>query len=442
VTQPVLWALGRLALLLLPATLLGLIVGQLWPALSLALLAGLGYHLYELRRLSLWLRDPVALRPPAAWGHWGDVYASLYRLRQRSRSRKRLLASLFSRFREAAEALPDAAIALGPRFEIQWYNAAAARLLGLRRQDGGRRIAHLLRHPRFVSFLAAREFSEAIEIPSPVDEAITLSIRVVPYEDEDRLLLATDVSRTRRLERMRSDFVSNVSHELRTPLTVITGYLESLLEPAALGGGRWANPLRQMSQQAKRMQSIVEDLLMLARLESGVARGREAPVCVPGMLAAIREDALALSGSRAHQVRLESDPELWLQGVDGELRSAFSNIVFNAVRYTPDRGQVQIRWLENEEGIALEVEDNGEGISPQHLPRLTERFYRVDIARSRAAGGTGLGLAIVKHVLLRHDARLDIRSELGKGSVFTCRFPKWRAVRQPGRSVTRAGAVG
>lgn len=440
---PALWLVGRLLLIVVPAVGVGLLFGRLWEVLSLVLLAALGYHLYELRRMQLWLRDPVPLRPPEAFGQWGQVYASLYRLRQASRSRKRLLANLFSRFREAAEALPDAAIALGPQFEIRWYNAAAGRLLGLRRQDVGRRISYLLRHPSFVGYLDGRDFAEAVEIPSPIDDRIALSVRVVPYEDNERLLLAADVSRTRHLERMRSDFVSNVSHELRTPLTVITGYLESLLEPAALGGGRWDKPLRQMSQQARRMQSIVEDLLMLARLESGAARGREGAVCVPGLLAAIREDAVALSGNREHQVTMDCEPGLWLSGVEAELRSAFSNIVFNAVRYTPAGGHINFRWYANEEGAALEIKDDGEGIPPQHIPRLTERFYRVDVARSRAAGGTGLGLAIVKHVLLRHDGKLDVSSELGVGSVFTCRFPTRRVIRrsQSALASTENGAV-
>jgi two-component system phosphate regulon sensor histidine kinase PhoR len=428
--EPGMWVVGRLALLVLPAGLLGLALGQPWLLISLVLLVGLGYHLYELRRLSLWLQHPVTLRPPSAVGQWERVYANLYRLRQRGLRRKRLLVSLFSRFREAAEALPDAAIALGPQFEIQWYNAAASRLLGLRRHDSGRRLLQLLRHPRFINYVSARDFADAIEFPSPVDEAITLSVRIVSYDEEQRLLLAADVSRTLQLERMRSDFVSNVSHELRTPLTVISGYLESLLEPTALGEGQWAKPLRQMALQARRMQNIVEDLLMLARLEGGAARGRESEVCIPGMLAAIREDAVALSADRGHQISLESDPGLWLRGVERELRSAFSNIVFNAVRYTPDGGHVWLRWFEDARGVAFEVADDGEGIPPQHLPRITERFYRVDAARSRMAGGTGLGLAIVKHVLLRHDARLEIRSELGAGSVFTCRFPQWRAQRQ------------
>lgn len=436
---PALWLVGRLLLILVPAVGVGLLTGWLWQVLSAVLLLGLGYHLYELRRMQLWLRDPVPLQPPEAIGQWGQVYASLYRLRQASHSRKRLLARLFSRFREAAEALPDAAIALGPQFEIRWYNAAAGRLLGLRRQDVGRRISYLLRHPDFVAYLEQGDFSDALEVPSPIDDRVSLSVRVVPYEENERLLLAADVSRTRQLERMRSDFVSNVSHELRTPLTVIAGYLESLLEPAALGGGRWDKPLRQMSQQARRMQSIVEDLLMLARLEGGAARGRDGGVCVPGVLAGIREDAVALSGSREHEVALDCEPGLWLLGVEAELRSAFSNIVFNAVRYTPAGGHIELRWYSDEEGAALQVKDDGEGIHPQHIPRLTERFYRVDVARSRAAGGTGLGLAIVKHVLLRHDAKLEVSSELGAGSVFTCRFPERRVVRRSQPGVARSG---
>jgi two-component system phosphate regulon sensor histidine kinase PhoR len=262
-----------------------------------------------------------------------------------------------------------------------------------------------------------------VEFPSPVDDHQLLSARIVPYGKKQRLLLATDISRVRRLEQMRRDFVANVSHELRTPLTVITGYLETLLDSDDAALDCWRQPLRGMQQQSSRMLHIIEDLLMLTRLESPKERSPRRPVAVPELLADIAEDALALSGEQGHRIEMSVDPQLWLLGCEKELRSAFSNLVFNAVRYTPAEGQIEIRWFADDSGLHLAVKDNGEGIAPQHLPRLTERFYRVNRDRSRGSGGTGLGLSIVKHVVNHHGGQLRIASELGVGSLFTCDFP-------------------
>jgi two-component system phosphate regulon sensor histidine kinase PhoR len=223
---------------------------------------------------------------------------------------------------------------------------------------------------------------------------------------------------------MRQDFVSNVSHELRTPLTVIGGYLETLLDSDDPCAERWHQPLQRMHQQSNRMLHIIEDLMMLSRLETQSGQQlKPITVAVPSMLDAIIEDALALSGEKNHQIKMEADPNLWMQGFPQELRSAFSNLVFNAVRYTPDRGHIWVRWFADDHGVHLEVEDNGEGIAPHHIHRLTERFYRVDRGRQRERGGTGLGLAIVKHVMNHHQGRLRISSQLGVGSTFTCDFP-------------------
>jgi two-component system phosphate regulon sensor histidine kinase PhoR len=280
-----------------------------------------------------------------------------------------------------------------------------------------------LRHPSFVAFLHQRHPGDSLEFPSPVDAEVALNARVVPYGKKKWLLLATDITRVRRLEQMRRDFVANVSHELRTPLTVIVGYLETLLDSEHSSLDGWRQPLRAMRQQSGRMLHIIEDLLMLARLESQRERTPRRPVAVPAMLADIIGDAAALSGEQGHQLSVVADPELWISGCEKELRSAFSNLVFNAVRYTPAGGQIEIHWFADGEGIHLAVRDNGEGIAPQHIPRLTERFYRINRDRSRGSGGTGLGLSIVKHVLNNHGGQLRIASELGVGSVFTCDFP-------------------
>ncbi len=250
---------------------------------------------------------------------------------------------------------------------------------------------------------------------------------MVPYGKDQRLLIARDVTRMQRLERIRRDFVTNVSHELRTPLTVIRGYLESLQNDPACRDA-CGRALATMGQQAQRMQHIVEDLLLLSRLETAHPQDDPHPVAVPGLLRALLEDARLLARDKGHHITLECDEALHLRGNEKELYSAFSNLVFNAVKYTPEGGHIQLRWHQDGEGVKFQVQDDGIGIPPQAIPRLTERFYRVDVGRSRESGGTGLGLAIVKHVLKRHDARLAVKSEVGKGSTFTCIFPTERAV--------------
>ncbi|HOW63165.1 MAG TPA: phosphate regulon sensor histidine kinase PhoR, partial [Candidatus Contendobacter sp.] len=254
-------------------------------------------------------------------------------------------------------------------------------------------------------------------------DALLLGARIVPYGKKQRLLLATDISQLRRLEQMRRDFVANVSHELRTPLTVISGYLETLLDSENPALEAWRQPLHRMQEQSRRMLHIIEDLLLLARLEARKEPLPRKPVNVPALLADIADDALALSGDQNHQIEVSADPDLWILGCEKDLRSAFANLAFNAVRYTPAGGRIALRWFADASGAHLTVEDNGEGIAPQHIPRLTERFYRINRDRSRGSGGTGLGLSIVKHVLNHHGGQLRIASELGVGSVFTCDFP-------------------
>jgi len=301
-------------------------------------------------------------------------------------------------------------------------------LLGLGSpQDIGHPIQDLRRAPEFGRYLSAGRYEEALSIPSPRTEGVVLSIRVVPYGEERRLLLARDVTRVNRLEQMRRDFVANVSHELRSPLTVIRGYVETLVDNPDEVPEQWRRPLQQIDQQTTRMCRIVDDLLQLSRLESNPKAAGHTPVAVASMLETIRDDARGLSGEDL-KIHIEADPKVQLAGEYNELYSAFSNLVFNAVQYTPVLKNIYLRWYGDAAGAHLEVEDQGVGIDPEHLPRLTERFYRVDRARSRAVGGTGLGLAIVKHVLMRHDARLQISSVPGEGSTFTCDFPRERVV--------------
>ncbi len=269
-----------------------------------------------------------------------------------------------------------------------------------------------------------------MQFPSPTDDAVMLSVRIVPYGENQRLVLARDISRLHRLEQMRRDFVANASHELRTPLTVLGGYLETLADSDDAALRQWQPAIEQMRHQANRMRRLVDDLLLLSRLETDEAPAEPEAVAVPAMLASIREDAELLAGERAHAIELEAEPGLQLRGDYHELRSAFANLVLNAVQHTPAEGRIAIRWYADAGGAHLAVSDTGPGIPPQHLPRLTERFYRVDVGRSRAAGGTGLGLAIVKHVLHRHGGALAIDSRLGRGSTFQCDFPSELIVRQ------------
>ncbi len=419
-----LWFVGVFALLLL---LIGIVTG--YPALLLLLgaLAYLAWHLLHLLRMVRWLSEGRKFHPPDAPGIWNELHYELFRLQQRHRKRKHKLTGLLARYQETAAVLPDATVVLGPRGECEWWNDTATRLFGLHSpQDIGQRIDNLVRFPAFTQYLASGKYTEKVNIPSPINGQILLTIRIVPYGRNQRLLVARDVTQIERLEEIRRDFVANVSHELRTPLTVISGFLEALLDTEEALDEDWQRPLQQMQEQARRMQRIVEDLLLLARLEGHDDKLRNEPVDVPRLLKILRDDAVALSGSKAHRIELETDAKLRLHGNEDELRSAFSNLIFNAVRYTPAGGSIIIHWFADEAGAHLTVRDSGPGIAAQHLPRLTERFYRVDVGRSRERGGTGLGLAIVKHALQRHDAHLAVDSELGKGSVFSCDFPPAR----------------
>jgi two-component system phosphate regulon sensor histidine kinase PhoR len=378
-----------------------------------------------------WLVHERRAPPPEAPGIWGEVFHRLYQRHRRNQKRKQRIARLLRAFSDSTAAMPDGTIVLNPQWQILWFNEAAARLLGLtRQQDAGQHITNLVRNPVFIRYLAAEDFREAIEIVSPRDGDRRLSLRIVPYGDGERLLLARDITRLHRLEQVRREFVANASHELRSPLTVIAGYLDALDE--VLGGDErlrrdWEKPLREMRHQAARMSATITDLLELSRLETAPDSGHNAEIHVRGMLARIRDEALAL-GEGPRAITLDFQTDTRLLGVEREIHSAFSNLVFNAMRYTPESGSVVLRWYLRGDEPCLSVADTGIGIAKEYIPRITERFYRVDPSRVRTTGGTGLGLAIVKHVLQRHGARLEIESEPGVGSEFTCVFPATRAI--------------
>ena len=386
------------------------------------------WQLYQIHLLARWLaggrRDPA----PDIRGVWSQVFESLNRVHRQNRKRKKRLRKFVNRFQQAAEALPDGAIVLDDAGTILWMNAASGRLLGLERaRDTGQPVSHILRHPRFTEALDAGTFDEPLEIPSPLHEEIHLLIRIVPYGGSRRLMVVRDVTRLYYLEQIRTDFVANVSHELRSPLTVVVGYLDAFKEDEHLPADLRL-PAVRMAQQASRMCHIVEDLLQLSRLEATPGTASEEQVAVVEMLDMIARDARSL-GESTHRIVHESDSADCLLGDLNELYSAFSNIAFNAVQHTPAGGTIRLGWTADGEGARVDVTDTGDGIEEHHIPRLTERFYRVDKARSHEKGGTGLGLAIVKHVLVRHDARLEVESRVGEGSRFSCRFPSHRVVR-------------
>jgi two-component system, OmpR family, phosphate regulon sensor histidine kinase PhoR len=413
----------RMLGLTLSMLLIGFIVSQTFVFFFLACFSYLSWHLYNLYRLEQWFSQGKKFEPPEAPGIWGDVFYHFYRLQQRNRKRKRKLADMLKRFQESTAAMPDATVVLGPRYEIEWFNKAAIQLLGLQSpRDRGQPITNLIRYPSLHHYLTQANFENtAIKFVSPSHPSMMLSVSVIPYAETQHLLLARDITHLYRLEQIRSDFIANVSHELRTPLTVISGFLETLQDTQT--SQEWERPLLLMAQQTARMRNIVEDLLLLSRLELEENSNGGGMVEVDEMLRSICEEAKILSGEQHHQITLAVEKDLIIYGHSEELRSAFSNLVFNAVRYTPTGGEIAIRWYSDGEGTHFAVSDTGEGIAPEHLPRLTERFYRVDVGRSRHQGGTGLGLAIVKHVLSRHHGQLHIESQLGQGSLFRCDFP-------------------
>jgi len=409
--------------------LAGWFVDRAVEGLAIALALSLARHLYYLAALRNWTDQPKRIELPEPGGIWSEVYERLLDLQRSNRKRKKRLAAMLAQFQASAEALPDGAVVTEARGDILWFNTAARGLLGLRTsQDTGQRLVNLLRHPDFTDYFERGDFEKEVEIPSPLNPVITLSLRVVPYGDDQRLLMVRDVSELHRLERIRRDFVANASHELRTPLTVLRGYIEMMLPETQRSLAEWRAPLSEMHAQATRMEALVRDLLKLARLEGEVAAARQDVVDAPELIERALVEARGLSKGR-HKIEASVEPGLLLYGRETEAESIFSNLIANAVQYTAPGGSIKVRWESAGDGARFSVADSGIGVAPEDIPRLTERFYRVDEGRSRASGGTGLGLSIVKHALERHEGRLEIKSRLGHGSTFTCGFPPHRVIR-------------
>ncbi len=405
----------------------GLIFNKIFLFLFLAATGCLIWQQQKLSQLLQWIQDREINEAPESPGNFEDICIEVDRQQLRHKKRKKKLAGYLQQFHQATTALPDATIVLDNEDRIQWANKAAAEFLNIHwPQDQRQRITNLIRSPELIKVLNHQFQDEhnTIDIKSPINPDVNLSLRIVPYGKNQRLFVARDISRLQKLIDIRKDFVANVSHELRTPLTVLRGFLEMMVTNKQCPE-EWRSSFETMNSQADRMENVISDLLTISHLEEGPLANKPGVVIVPEMISAIHKEAVALSAEKQHLFNISTQSDLWIKGSSAEIYSAFSNLIFNAVRYTPANGVIGINWYKDKEGGAhMEISDNGIGIPAQHIPRLTERFYRVYQSRSRDSGGSGLGLSIVKHVLSRHKARLKIESKLGKGSTFHCDFPK------------------
>lgn len=388
-----------------------------------------GWMLWQLKRIHDWLRSDSHQSPPESQGVWGYICDTIYRLQKEQQAIREKLEADVEYLHASFTSLSDAVVMINRHGTIDWCNPAAVRFLGLRLpMDLKQPVVNFLRDPRFIAYFEKGHFAEPVIISAPIDQERTLSVHITRFGQGNYLLFARDMTEILKLEQMRKDFVSNVSHELRTPLTVLAGYIDNFAlfvdkNPAM------KKPLEQMNHNAKRMENLIRDLLELSRLETLSNETHKTKVCLTNLASAISEDARAsLPADEARDIRLHFEYPVSVYGHATELHSAVANLIMNACKYTNDGGRIDVSCWQDELGVHFSVKDDGIGIDPLEIPRLTERFYRADRSRSLNTGGTGLGLAIVKRILQRHDAELEITSALGKGSCFTCHFPLHRAV--------------
>jgi len=425
-------ALKRLTLIFLALLLAGWLIGAPALVVLVGTIVYLIYHLRQLRRLYNWLRDNQNSEPsppPEGRGIWGFVFDGIYLLQRRERDALTHLRSIIDKAQESTGALEMAVVMISNKNGLEWWNPAAARLLGFQSpKDRNQPVTNLIREPQFIDYYGKGHFSSPLKLSSPVNPALMLEFQITSFGDGERLMLVRDISQLYRLEMMRKDFVGNVSHELRTPITVITGYLETMLDDRQNIAPRWSRPLEQMYQQSQRMENIIRDLLTLSQLETRSASKQLSAVQLQSLLREIKQDAEQVSQDKKQVFQLDCDPDIYIRGNINELYSAISNLTINAAKYTQAGGNISLNAYTTRDGLTIKVTDNGPGIEAHHIPRLTERFYRVDESRSTDTGGTGLGLAIVKHVLARHGGRLDIASKIGDGSQFSCLLPADRVL--------------
>ncbi|HUH38592.1 MAG TPA: phosphate regulon sensor histidine kinase PhoR [Spongiibacteraceae bacterium] len=429
--------LGKLGIWLLLSGAVALPLGLLPWALFLTTLAYFAMFLHRGQRLHNWLLQSSRRDAPEMPGIWGVITDQIYRRQRQQRHERARLRAQISYLRDCFMACPFGVVVVDSQGLIEWINPQANRLLGLHgAKDEGQHLLNLVRSPAVVKYFDSEQYDEPLEISAPGQAAMTLRIRIAFFGQRSRMVFVQDVTHTARLEQVRKAFVANVSHELRTPLTVIHGYLETMRDSDDMAP-RWQRPLQQMLGQSLRMQQLIDDLLLLSRLEALPAEEQQTQIDMRALLYEIRQEALLVADG-PRDIEIACDDSLALLGNRAELHSAFTNLVVNAVQHSPSGSRIQVRWFADSGHAWLQVEDNGAGIERHHIPRLTERFYRVDASRSTRTGGTGLGLAIVKHVLLRHQAELRIDSRPGKGSVFSCVLPLARTVSVP-RAAQRQG---
>ncbi len=415
--------IGRLIGVLSLAFVFGYLIDYIWFSVAIAAIVMLVWQYYHLQKMVEWLWQSKSLSPPESRGHWGRIYDGLYRLIRKYRNKQKVLNEKVRRFRDGAEALPDAALVLSNDLTILWGNKKAESLIGIKwPSDAGQRIDNLIRFPEFKQYIEEGKFEQPCNVPSPLDAEIQLELRMMAYGSEQVLFLARDISKVHRLEEMRRDFVANVSHELKTPLTVVRGYIEMAQSSGNSFTPRWQQAFTTIEDQVSRMDRLVEQLLILSRVEINAQADIQQVVDMPDLIEQLINDSAWLNQEKQHQVLIDIDYDIGVLGNDSELKSACSNLIANAIAYTPENGVIQVSWQYEGDDAVFSVKDNGVGIRSVDVARLTERFYRVDKSRSRDTGGSGLGLAIVKHVASHHNALLYINSQLGEGSTFTIKF--------------------
>ncbi len=423
--------LCSLGLLLAVALLLGGLLDNYGWCLFAAACLYIAWSLRQLRRIQRWLAGDCNQPAPHSTGLWGAVTVDIYRMRRHSLKEPARQQAVDDYLQDSFASLDDAAVLIDLQGNIEWSNTAAEGLLGVCYPlDAGKPLLQLLQSEDFSDYLSQQDYSNSLDVISPHNKRLHLQCHVTLFGKGSCLLFARDVTHTIRLEKMRRDFVANVSHELRTPLTVINGYLETLSDHSEGVDAHWRRAVQQMLQQSRRMETLIKDLIMLSRLEFLPENPQQQQVAIAPMLGALKEEVLALT-QQQRELDINCDDSLQLLGDAEELRSAFGNLMVNAAKYTEPGGRIEVSCFVQQGSMVLAVKDNGIGIEGKHLPRLSERFYRVDKSRSIDTGGTGLGLAIVKHILLRHQAELRIESEVGVGSVFSCVFPVSRLENSP-----------
>ncbi|MCC3702133.1 phosphate regulon sensor histidine kinase PhoR [Rouxiella badensis] len=411
---------GELFMFCCPALILAIFIGYLPWLLLASVLAALGWNYFNQLKLSHWLWLDRSITPPSGLWSWEPLFYGLNQMQMRNRRRRRELALLIKRFRSGAESLPDAVVLTTEEGNIFWCNGLAQELLGFRwPEDNGQHLFNLLRYPELRVWVQSRDFTRPLTLH--LNNEHYVEFRIMPYSEGQLLMVARDVTQMRQLEGARRNFFANVSHELRTPLTVLQGYLE-MMDDSTLEEPFRSKALDTMQEQTRRMDGLVKQLLTLSRIEAATNIDLQEKVDIPGMLGMLEHEVAALSAGR-HEIVFKINEHLKVFGNDEQLRSAVSNLVYNSVNHTPPGTRIEVSWQQTAQGAQFQVSDNGPGIAPQHIPRLTERFYRVDKARSRQTGGSGLGLAIVKHALSHHHSRLDIDSEVGVGTRFMFTLP-------------------